>query len=115
MKRFAVIRHPVNEGFPREIHGLLRNYHYESLDEEHIIVLCDVHPSHLDQVDQHEKVLLMPSLYSSKTIHAHATGRNKSTHYLSLSKRLGLTPEHSAVHLAERAHEIYGRKFALDV
>jgi hypothetical protein len=115
MKRFAVIAHPYQEGFPTDVHKLLRNYHFESLDEEHLLVLCDIHPSKLDAVDFHPKVLLMPSLYSSKTIHSHAHGRNKSTHYLTLNKCLGLEPEHTAIHLAERAHDLYGRKFALDV
>lgn len=115
MKRFAVVEHDGVTDFPPDIHKLLRNYHWEQLDTEHVIALCDVHAVHIDELGAHPKVLLMPSLYSSQNLGTVAARRNKQAHLVSLNQRMAVEDFHSAWDLADFAQQHFGQKFALDV
>jgi hypothetical protein len=113
MRRFAVVKHDGKGVIP--VHHLLADYHWTTLDTEHVLLLGQVHPTSVHDLDHHPAVLLMPSLFSSKCIFQHADERGKSDFCIPLRECLSLQPQHQAMHLAEIAHDLHGRIFALDV
>jgi hypothetical protein len=112
--RYIVVHHP-DQHSRLAIHHLLRSYHWESIDSEHVLVLADVEPSHLGLLDSRPDVLLAPSLYSEEPLQVHAEKTDASVHYLKLKKHLGITDQHKTVHLAARAAQRYGMKMSLDL
>lgn len=116
MHRFAVVKHDWSNKFGRvPIHHLLGEYHWASLDEGHVLLLGYVHPPRIMTLDKHPDCLLMPSLFSTKTVFAHAEERQKSHFCLPLVMHMSLQPHHQVMHLAEIAHAMHGKIFALDV
>ena len=113
MRRFAVVKHNPAAVKALSMHGALASYHWETLDSEHVLLLTSIHVSTVGALDAHPDVLLLPSIYSSRTLGDHAAARGKHTHLLSLG-RLGINGTHKTVHLAEAAYEVFGAKFALD-
>jgi len=114
MVRYAVVRHP-DQHRRLSIHHLLQNYHWESIDAEHVLLLAEVDVHHLAALEAHPDVLLAPSIYSEETLQVHAARTDASAHYLKLNKCLGVTDQHRTIHLAAIAAETYGPKMLLDL
>lgn len=113
MTRFMVVRHPVLRQRVC-VHAWLHSYHWESLDSEHVLLLGGLPARHLHLLDNHVDVLVVPSVYSTETIHGHAMLKDKAAHFLSL-KRLGISETHRTVDLAQMAAQHFGVKFQLDL
>jgi hypothetical protein len=113
MIRYMVVRHP-NQKQQLAIHHMLRNYHWESIDDQHVLVLADFDKGHMDALDSHPDVLLAPSVFHAKTLQAHAHEKGKHAHYAALQK-LGVTDQHQTVHLAGISAQKYGAKMTLDL
>lgn len=113
MKRFAVVKHDWKNQRRIPIHEMLGQYHWEALDEEHVLLLGALATSKVEYVDSHASVLLLPSIHSRRTIKEHADVRDKMSFFLTLG-RIGIHDQHFVVDLAIAAHEAFGHKFALD-
>jgi len=113
MIRYAIVRHP-NQKQRLGIHALLRSYHWESIDDQHVLMLADFHSGHMATLDSHPDVLLAPSIHSETTLQAHAHGKGKHAHYGALQK-LGVMDHHRSTHLSQIAAAKYGAKLALDL
>jgi hypothetical protein len=114
MRRYLVVHHP-DMSQPLCVHHLLKNYHWESIDAEHVLVLADIDPRHLDALEAHPSVLLAPSIYSEETLKVHAAQTDAQPHYLKLKQCLGVTSQHTTIDLATSAVKRFGAKMALDL
>jgi hypothetical protein len=112
MIRYAVVRHQSRQRLA--VHPLLRSYHWESIDDQYVLMLADFDKGHAVALDSHPDVLLAPSVFSDTTLQAHAQAKGKVTHYASLQK-LGVTDQHRVSHLAGIAAQKYGHKMTLDL
>jgi len=112
MTRYLIVKYDQLQRL--SIHHLLRNYHGESVDDQHMLVLADFDSSHLDALDIHPDVLVAPSIHSETTLQAHAHGKGKHAHYGALQK-LGVMDHHRSTHLSQIAAAKYGAKLALDL
>jgi hypothetical protein len=113
MFRYMVVHHP-DQDKPLSIHHLLRSYHWEAIGAEHVLVLADVDPHHIDTLHAHPDVLLAPSVLSPKPLHTHAKENDKMHHYL-LLKTIGVEESHTAAHLADLAVKTFGSKMSLNL
>jgi hypothetical protein len=116
LKRFAVVMHDWRKPGKRvDVHNLWHGYNWVSLSNGYVLLVGNIHPTRVMTVERHPKVLLLPSLFSSKTIFEHAEEQRKSSFCIPLRECLALQPQHQMLHLAEIAHQLHGRIFALDV
>lgn len=116
LRRFAVVMHDwSNTGKQIDVHNLWHAYHWVALTSGYVLLVGNLHPTRVLTLERHPKVLLLPSLFSSKTVFEHAEEQRKSPFCIPLRECLSLQPEHRMLHLAEIAHTLHGRIFALDV
>jgi len=125
-KRYLVVSHPVEEEQHKIVdnkivgkqpaHDLLSGYHWVRLDKAHILLLAET-PLHTHkELHAHDKVSVLPSITSSKSLHHHFTNKltNKHHHHNSLINHFGIDETHTMEDLQGMIESKYGPLFSLD-
>ena len=113
MVRFILVRH---SGWKHmtAVHHLFRRYQGESIDGEFVMLKADVDPANMPRCEAHPDMFVLPSIYLTKTVAAHAHDRDRKAHFLSLQK-MGVTEAHTTAGVAGILVDRYGAKFSLEL
>lgn len=88
--RYLLVTHP-READKLSIHGLLRYYHWERLDDQTVLVQGSFPVTHHGKLSEHPDVTMMPHQLSRKKLHAHV---KKDNHLKALKSKLSLDDSH---------------------
>jgi hypothetical protein len=102
-KRFMVVEHDPKQSKILQIHGLLGTYHWQQLDDAHVIVVATYSSATHTALHNHDKVSVIPVIGSHKKL----CKCLKDRHYNALKNHLNLDDEH----VSEDAIDLLGAKF----
>jgi hypothetical protein len=126
-KRYMVVTHPIADeklAFvdgkitgKQPIHNLVNGYHWARLDATHIIMLAGYPLSNHIHIHTHEKVSVLPTHSSSKSVKMHLTQNAhpsvKDAHIASLHHNLGMSDDCTMDDLIDTLVAKHGVLFAL--
>jgi hypothetical protein len=121
-QRYIVVEHPRETetlhlidkrlGGVLPVHTLLTQYHWARLDDIHVVVIGGYGLPASNKLSAHPSVTVLPSLNSTRTIHAHCVKCGKLAHFNALAPQLGLTQTSTMGDFVDSIAERYGPVFS---
>ena len=119
MRRYMVVEHPVESDQLTTvgnrvigqvpIHSMLQDYHWARIDKTHVILIGGYSIGHHVALHSHDKVSVLPSQNSTKTIVNHPM---KDAHKKALQMALSLDDSHTMETVLEKLELQYGPIFS---
>lgn len=107
-RRYMIVTHSKDNKDAVSVHGLLADYHWHRLDDDHVLLYGSYLPSHGNKLREHPDVSVMPHAVSSKPLSVHL---DKTHHLKALSTHMKIEEDAQMTHFLDAVETRLGPVF----